>query len=80
MASPRVLRWNLTLAAYDYTISYKPGCEHANGDAMSRLPLNANVGQVPTPGDVVLLPDHMPSNTTVSPLLVKNWTQRDPVI
>ena len=47
---------------------------------MSRLPLSANLGQVPTPGDVLLLIDHVSSITTVSSLLVKNRTQRDPVI
>ncbi|XP_078264205.1 uncharacterized protein LOC144598185 [Rhinoraja longicauda] len=36
MASPRVIRWSLTLAAYDYDIAYKPGS--ANADALSRLP------------------------------------------
>lgn len=39
MASARIQRWALILAAYDYHIRYKPGKEHANADLLSRLPL-----------------------------------------
>ena len=39
MASARIQRWALTLSAYSYTISYKPGPDHANADTLSRLPL-----------------------------------------
>ena len=38
MAAARIQRWALTLAAYNYSIEYKPGPEHANADALSRLP------------------------------------------
>ena len=36
MAAARIQRWALTLAAYNYSIEYKPGPEHANADALSR--------------------------------------------
>ena len=39
MASARILRLALILAAYDYKIVYKPGSNHANADMLSRLPL-----------------------------------------
>ena len=39
MGSPRVQRWAVLLRAYEYRIVYKPGKEHANADALSRLPL-----------------------------------------
>ena len=39
MAAARIQRWALTLATYSYPIEYKPGPEHANADALSRLPL-----------------------------------------
>ena len=35
MASGRVQRWPLTLGAYDYTIQYREGKQHANADALS---------------------------------------------
>ena len=45
MATARIQRWALTLAAYNYTIKYKPGIEHGNADALSRLPLPVSRGQ-----------------------------------
>jgi len=42
-----------------------------NVDAMSRLPLKSKSIQVPTPGAIVLLVDHMLSNPIVSPDLPK---------
>ena len=39
MSSARIQRWALMLSAYNYTIEYKPGSQHANADLLSRLPL-----------------------------------------
>ena len=39
LASARIQRWALTLAAYQYTIKYKPGKSMSTADALSRLPL-----------------------------------------
>ena len=38
MASARLQHWALTLGAYNYTITYKPGSQHGNADLLSRLP------------------------------------------
>ena len=43
MASARIQRWALTLAAYSYTILYKPGKEISQADGLSRLPLPESV-------------------------------------
>ncbi|KAG1959630.1 hypothetical protein F2P79_005884 [Pimephales promelas] len=40
MSSPRIQRWAVTLRAYEYNIIYKPGKDHGNADALSRLPLS----------------------------------------
>ena len=38
-ASPRMTRWALKLAAYDYELIYKAGSEIGNADGLSRLPV-----------------------------------------
>ena len=57
MASARIQRWALTLSAYSYTITYKPGGDHINADVLSRLPLSETPSDVPLPGETVLLSD-----------------------
>ncbi len=66
MASPRVLRWSLTLATYDYRLQYKAGNKNGNSDAMSRLLLKTKDEPSPTPGDVVLLMDHLSASSAVT--------------
>ena len=39
MSSPHILRWALTLSAYQYTISFKSGKTLSNADNFSLLPL-----------------------------------------
>ena len=36
MASPRIQRWALLLAAYDYELVYREECKHGNADGLSR--------------------------------------------
>ena len=55
MASARIQHWALTLSAYNYVINYKPGVDHANADGLSRLPLPDHPGEVPLPGEMILL-------------------------
>ena len=59
MASARVQRWALMLSAYNYVLEYKPGSQHANADALSRLPLPIQPTQVPLPGDTVCLLENL---------------------
>ena len=40
LAAARLQRWALILTGYQYNLEYKFGKDHANADAMSRLPLN----------------------------------------
>ena len=53
MAAAGIQRWALTLAAYNYTIKYKPGIEHGNADAFSRLPLPVRPQTMPVPAKTV---------------------------
>ena len=52
MASARMQRWALTLAAYEYRLVYKGGKDNGNSDALSRLPLPYR-SVIPVPGDVI---------------------------
>lgn len=55
VVSPRMLRWILLLAAYDYTLEYRPGPRNSNADALSRLPVPGREDETQPPGDVLLL-------------------------
>jgi len=79
MASARIQRWALTLAAYDYKIVYKPGSTHANADMLSRLPLPHTPSEIGTLGETVLLMDMLQS-VPVTAQQIKQWTDRDPVM
>ena len=59
MASARIQCWALTLAAHDYSVKYKRGQDNSNADALSRLPLSVRPAQVPLPGEMVLLMEHL---------------------
>ena len=56
MASARIQRWAITLAAYDYKIVYKTGSKHANADMLSRLPLPQ------TPSEISIIGEWICSN------------------
>lgn len=77
--APRVQRWALTLAAYEYRIVHKAGKTNANADALSRLPLFITPVSVPVPGETVLLLDHL-DHTPISLRHIQEWTRRDPVL
>ena len=53
MAAARIQPWALALAAYNYPIEYKPGPEHANADALNRLPLPVSPPTTPLPTETV---------------------------
>ena len=79
MASARIQRWALSLAAYDYKIVYKPGSTHANTDMLSRLPLPQTPSEIRIPGETILLMDMLQS-TPVSAQQIKHWTDCDPIM
>jgi hypothetical protein len=79
MASARIQRWALTLSAYDYSIMYKPGKDHANADLLSRLPLPESLAETPLPGETILLMENL-LMSPVSASQVKTWTDHDPVL
>ncbi|CAB4004480.1 LOW QUALITY PROTEIN: uncharacterized protein K02A2.6-like [Paramuricea clavata] len=78
-AAPRIQRWALTLAAYEYKIQYKAGKNNGNADALSRLPLPKMPLSTPQPGETILLMEHL-EETPVNSNQIRKWTKRDPVM
>ena len=79
MSSARIQRWALTLSAYNYTIEYKPGSQHANADLLSRLPLPDHPAKVLVPSETVLTMDRL-QTTPITAKQIKQWTRRDPIL
>lgn len=79
MASPRVVRWAVTLAGYDYELVYRRGIDHANADCMSRLPLNVTTNEAPTPADTIHVLEQL-DTTQISAARIREQTKKDPVL
>ena len=77
MAASRIQQWALTLSAYKYSIAYRPGKQHGNADALSNLPLLQQTN-VPVPGDLLLLQDHLDTTSLVTTEQIRTWTETDP--
>ncbi|UYV73841.1 hypothetical protein LAZ67_11001093, partial [Cordylochernes scorpioides] len=75
--SPRMLRWCLTLAAYTYTMEYKPGKVNCNADALSRLPLNECPSVVPNVREVFFIESEY---AAINSSEVAKITSKDPIL
>jgi len=65
MALARIQWWTILLGGYHYHIEYKPGQEHANANAFSRLPLSAMQQDIPTPPEVVHMMEHLDTTSVL---------------
>ena len=79
MASPRVQRWAITLAAYEYNLVYKQGKANANADALSRLPMTVTAPIAPLPAETVQVMNIL-DNTPVTSSKIRAWTNHDRVL
>lgn len=79
MASGRVQRWALALAAYEYKLVYRPGKENGNADGLSRLPLPDKPETTPIPGEIIPLLETI-NSSPVNATKLKHWTARDPIL
>ena len=77
LAAARLQRWSLTLSAYQYDIRYKPSTQHANADALSRLPLQTQ--GTDSPYDSVFRVSFL-DKVPVSSLEIAKQTKADSVL
>ena len=78
-ASGRIQHWSLKLAMCYYTLKFCPAAQHANADALSRLPLPGTPESVPFPGELVLLIDHL-AEAPITAVQLKAFTAKDPLL
>ena len=78
-ASSRIIRWTLTLSAYNFSIRHKAGRDLGNADALSRLPQAETTDKDCQPGDLVQLLNHL-SATTTNASSIRRWTDTDPTL
>lgn len=78
MLSPRMQRWALTLAAYEYQIIHRPGQSIPQADALSRLPVGGAPRRVPVPADTILTMQYL-DMSPVTASDIRRETSRDPV-
>ena len=60
-ATPRILRWALSLSTYEYEIKIRSTNDHNNADGLIRLPLPTQ--HVETPLTLGVLPMMLPFHT-----------------
>ena len=79
MLSPRMQRWALTLAAYEYQIIHRPGQSISQVDALSRLLVGGAQRHVPVPADTILTMQYL-DMSPVTASDIHRETSRDPVL
>ncbi len=79
LASARIKRWSLFLAAYEYTLTFRNTEAHANEDAQSRLPLPEEPDPSTTPPEVVLLMEYL-DDLPVTANDIRQETRKDPIL
>ena len=79
MLSPRMQRWALTLAAYEYQIVHRPSQNIPQADALSRLPVGGAPRHVPVPVDTILAMQYL-DMSPVTASDIRRETTRDKVL
>ena len=77
-AAARIARWALYLSAYDYKLLYRPGSQNGNADGLSRLPLQAEEGDISSPSVSVHMVEMV--HSPVSQAEVVRATSKDKIL
>lgn len=78
-ASSMIQRWALKQSSYDYTIACRKTKQHANTDAMSRLPVSYTLTKTPAPTELVLMVERL-QDASITATQIATWTKRDPLL
>ena len=62
----------LELATYEYVLHFHQMAQHDNADALSRLPLPETIDNVPLPGELIRLIDHL-AEGPITAAQLKAW-------
>ena len=86
MTLQRLQRWALIMMGYDYHIVYRKSADHANADALSRLPIgpdpnfDKDESIVEIDNEVNMLDSHVVLNLPLSAKTVADYTRKDPIL
>ena len=86
MTLQQLQRWPLIMMGYDYHTVYRKFADHANADALSRLPIGSdpNVDKeeniVEIDSEVNMLDSHVILNLPLSAKTVADYTRKDPIL
>ena len=62
-----------------HKLAYRDGPSNGNADGLSRLPLPTEIEEVPAPGDIMVVMDHL-DNTPLQVKDIEHWTSHDPIL
>ena len=80
LAASRLVRWSILLSAYNYEIVYRPGANHQNADALSRLPVSKAPKESSGETDTVHLIRCLEEGSSLTFTKIEKASRRDPVI
>ena len=80
MSAMRLQRYAIFLSGLNYTIEFRSSKQHANADALSRLPLAADNNSINKPDTTDIIAVNMLQSLPVDHKAVRQHTQKDPVL
>ena len=78
-ASARIRCWSLYLSMFEYKLKFRSTSDHANADALSRLPLPVEPVLKEPPPEIVLLVDQL-ENSPITARQIQECTRKDPLL